>query len=176
MRTILEAACLTVLRLSLAAWTGAAALFVITSVAEQTAPEFGSLIRDQLAAIRFPLYYQFGFAVLGTALIAGGLAGYLSRGCQRKRVLAAVLLTGLSLAGAAADYVWVYRPLQALITPPGRARDQQFILLHQRSRQANEVHISLAVLAAVIACLPARSRTAGITGDSCETATAHPDS
>ncbi len=49
---------------------GAAILFVITSVAEQTAPDFDSMIRDRLATIRFPYYYVYGFASLGIACLS----------------------------------------------------------------------------------------------------------
>ena len=70
MKHFLHAASTASVRFLLAAWVGAAVLFVITSVAEQTSEHFDSLIRDQLATIRFPLYYQFGFACLFGALIA----------------------------------------------------------------------------------------------------------
>jgi hypothetical protein len=53
-------------RLAISFWVGGAILFVITSVAEQRYPPFDSLIRDQLATIRFPLYYIFGWGCLGT--------------------------------------------------------------------------------------------------------------
>ena len=85
--------------MALCVWVGAAALFVITSIFEQTSPEFGSLIRDQLATIRFPLYYQFGFAALGTTLASGCLAVLLYQGPQRSRILVALAFAVLSLAG-----------------------------------------------------------------------------
>ncbi len=157
----LSSVSLTILRLSLSAWVGAAALFVITSVAEQVSPDFDSRIRDQLATIRFPLYYQFGFGALGVSILSGLAALKLSSGCQKKRVRAAVIFASLSLAGAAADYVWVYLPLQELISPPGKAREQGFVELHERSRHANEVHITLALLAAVFACSPEKPDSEG---------------
>lgn len=149
-----ESFSIAVLRFTLAAWVGGAALFVITSVAEQTSPEFGSVIRDQLATIRFPLYYQFGFAALGVSLCSCLVALLTGLQHHRKRLLGILILILLSAAGAAADYRFIYQPLQQLITPPGKARDQQFVILHQRSRHANEVHISLALLAAIGAGLP----------------------
>jgi hypothetical protein len=127
-------------------------LFVITSVAEQRHQQFDSVIRDQLATIRFPLYYLFGGICLATAISASALGAFLSQRCVRKPMLLICALTILSAAIAVMDYGWVYRPLQELITPPGLVRTEQFITLHQRSRLINEVHLSLALLAAIIAC------------------------
>ena len=143
-----------VTRLALSFWVGGAVLFVMTSVAEQRHSQFDSVIRDQLATIRFPYYYLFGWTCLGTAISASALAAILSHGCLRKRMLAAFAFTILSTAIAVLDYGWVYRPLQELISPPGLARTEQFITLHQRSRTINEVHLSLALIGALIACLP----------------------
>ncbi len=156
LRERLAPICVLALRLSLAGWVGSAVLYVVTSVAEQTSPDFDSRIRDQLATIRFPLYYLFGGIMLLLALISGLASIVCCRGCIRKRVTAAFVFTMLSAAGAAADYVWVYQPLQQLISPPGQARDQRFINLHNWSRHANEVHLTLAMIAAVLACLPSR--------------------
>lgn len=150
-------AAVTTMRMSLALWVGGAALFVITSVAEQTNPEFGSIIRDQLATIRFPLYYVFGGILLATAIFTGGVAVTTTSGCLRKRITAALAFTILSAGCAAGDYFWVYRPLQQLITPPGQARSQEFVTLHERSRHANELHITLALVAAVLSVIPPRN-------------------
>lgn len=143
-----------VTRLAICCWVGGAILFVITSVAEQRYPQFDSLIRDQLATIRFPLYYIYGWGCLGITLIASLIAGMLNTGCLRKRLIACFCLTLLSTAIAVADYKWVYQPLQVLITPPGLARTQQFITLHEQSRLINEVHLTIALIAAIIICLP----------------------
>jgi len=141
-----------VARLALCFWVGGAVLFVITSVAEQRHSQFDSVIRDQLATIRFPFYYLFGWICLGTAISSTAIGAMLSQGGVRKRLLVVCTLTILSTAIAVVDYGWVYRPLQELITPPGLARTEQFIILHQRSRLINEVHLSLALIAAIIVC------------------------
>lgn len=141
-------------RLAISFWVGGAILFVITSVAEQRHPQFDSLIRDQLATIRFPLYYIFGWCCLGTTLIASLFAAIMNKGCLRKRMVACFCLTLLSTLIAVADYQWVYQPLQTLITPPGQARTQQFITLHNQSRHINEVHLTIALMAAIVICLP----------------------
>lgn len=150
--------CVMATRLAISFWVGGAILFVITSVAEQRHPQFDSTIRDQLATVRFPLYYVFGWGCLGTTLITAAIAATLNNGCLRKRLLACFCLTLLSTAIAVADYKWVYQPLQVLITPPGQARTQQFMALHDQSRIINEVHLTIALIAAIIICLPEKSQ------------------
>ena len=148
-----------VTRLSLAAWVGAAMLFVITSVEEQRSPAFDSVIRDQLATLRFPWYYIFGTICLSSALVCSAFGALLSTGFIRKRLLATSLLTILSSGIALADYAYVYSPLQHLIEPPGKSRTQDFIVLHERSRLINEIHLGLALLAAVVICIPESQST-----------------
>lgn len=145
---------LVLLRLLLAAWIGAAVLYVITSVAEQTAPTFDSVTRDQLATIRFPLYYEFGFGIHVAGVVFGFIAWKSSTPENRRRLLIMFLLILLSTLLITLDYFFVYRPLQQLITPPGQVRSQQFIQLHTMSRHANEVHLTVMLVAAVLASLP----------------------
>ena len=164
MKRIVTVISVVLLRLMLAVWVGGAALFVITSVAEQTNPEFDSVTRDQLATVRFPLYYLFGAITLTMALVGGAIASFVASGCLRKRMRVAMLLTVLSAGLAVVDYVWIYQPLQKLIIPPGQARTQEFITLHERSRHINEVHVTLALVASVLAAIPpsdASSRSCG---------------
>jgi hypothetical protein len=151
---------ITLARLAIGFWVGGAILFVITSVAEQRHPQFDSAIRDQLATIRFPLYYIFGWGCLGTTLAASAAGILLHCGCVRRRLIACFVLTMISTAIAVVDYQTVYLPLEQLITPPGKARTQEFIVLHDRSRVINEVHLTIALLAAVLVCLPEKLRNA----------------
>lgn len=148
------------LRLAICAWIGAAALFVITSVAEQTSPEFGSVVRDQLATVRFPYYYQFGF---GTHVLSAivGLTAWMTAEVGRRRLLAVWLLVLTSGVLITLDYRYVYLPLQELIVPPGNVRTAEFMQLHNWSRHANECHVTVMFLAALLACtpLPQRSST-----------------
>ena len=143
--------CLSLLRLLLGAWVGAAVLFVITSVAEQTSPQFDSIIRDHLATIRFPLYYKFGFAIHGVGVLLSfvlcvqapsGLAG-------RCRAIASLIVCATIMIGL--DHQLVYLPLQELITPPGSVRTTEFQKLHKYSEYANTVHVLLMLIAAIIA-------------------------
>ena len=154
---ILNGLLLTIARLFLVAWIGGAALFVITSIAEQSSPEFDSMTKDRLATIRFPLYYLYGTICMGTAIAATGLAIATTPRGYRKKLTAAFLLCVISAAVAGYDYVAVYSPLQQAITPPGQVRGPDFIELHTRSRSINEIHLTLALLAAALVCLPGRS-------------------
>lgn len=140
-----------VLRLMLSAWIGAAILFVITSVAEQTSEHFGSLIRDQLAAIRFPHYYFFGCCIHVSCLVLSAFVAMVSANAVRRRFLYVGVFVLLSAMGMIADYQLVYQPLLELITPPGQVRTPEFTRLHNLSRYANQVHLSLMFVAAVIA-------------------------
>ncbi len=153
---ILHAVFLTTARLFLVAWIGGAALFVMTSIAEQRTPEFDSMDKDRLATIRFPLYYLFGAICLSTAITSTGLAIATAPRENRKKLIAGFTLCVLSAAIAGYDYVAVYSPLQRAITPPGQVRGLEFLSLHEQSRFINEVHLSLALLAAILICLPAR--------------------
>ena len=148
---------LVLLRLLLAAWVGAAVLYVITSVAEQTSSHFDSLIRDQLATIRFPLYYRFGLSIHVLSAPFAFLVWVNSTPQNRRRFLIVFLLVLLSSALITLDYFLVYLPLQELITPPGRVRSQQFIQLHTLSRHANEVHLTVMLVAAIVASLPLKA-------------------
>lgn len=163
---ILASLCVMATRLAICFWVGGAILFVITSVAEQRHPQFDSLIKDQLATIRFPLYYVFGWGCLGTVLICSAIGSMLTCGCLRKRLITAFVLTLISTAVAVADFKMVYQPLQELITPPGQARTQAFLSLHNQSRIINEVHLTIALIAAVIICLP-ESVASGTSPQSC---------
>jgi len=150
---------LMIARLFLVAWIGGAALFVITSVAEQRSAEFDSATKDRLATVRFPLYYQFGAICLGTSIVATGIAAVSGKRENCKRLIAGLTLCLVSAGIAAYDYVNVYLPLQKAITPPGQVRGPEFITLHERSALVNEIHISLALLAALIICLPNRTQS-----------------
>jgi hypothetical protein len=157
-RTLLNACCLTLQRLSLSVWVGAAILFVITSVAEQVAPQFTPVIRDQLATIRFPWYYRMCAMCLGLGFAASLGVVVTTRGPRRGAALILVLVL-TSVVIVMLDYHSVYRPLLSEITPPGKPRSPEFVVLHERSRRINVVHVGLAAVAATLACSARGSRT-----------------
>ena len=151
---ILHVVFLMMARLFLIAWIGGAALFVITSIAEQRTPEFDSITKDRLATIRFPLYYLYGAICLTVATTTTGLAIATTQKGYRGKLIAGFLLCVLSSAVAGYDYVAVYSPLQKAISPPGQVRGPEFISLHKQSEFINEIHVTIAVLAAVLISLP----------------------
>lgn len=144
-------------RLLLPAWIGAALLFVVTSVAEQRFPKFDSATRDQLAAIRFPWYYLCCWLTLGTAATSACIAALLQTAGSRRNAVLVATLTSASLLIAVADYAFTYKPLIRLITPPGQKRTDEFTALHNRSRVVNQIHLTIAIAAAVAASLPQTS-------------------
>lgn len=150
----LRNASLASLRLLLAVWVGAAVLFVITSVAEQTAPEFESVTRDQLATIRFPLYYAFGSGIYGLSALALAILWCCGERQNRRRTVITTTLICVSALVFAYDYFMVYRPLQQLIIPPGSARNEQFMTLHKASEYANTIHVLLMLVAAAVVSWP----------------------
>lgn len=153
MKHYLNAASVASVRFLLAAWVGAAALFVITSVAEQTTASFESVTRDQLAVVRFPLYYRFGFASVIAAFGSSVVAFLTANGTDRRKWLVVAVIVGISGLLMLADFRMIYQPLEDLITPPGQARTPDFITLHTQSRWANQVHVGLIMFAAIVSCL-----------------------
>lgn len=151
--------CLCAARVFLCLWVGGALLFVVTSIAEQKFPGFSDPMKNQLALIRFPWYYRFGFVLLGGTLLAG-------HGARNHRDLAGaarwlvVGLVSLSLAVMAADYFWVYQPLAEMVTPPDRAVSSEFVRYHHASKWINMAHVGLAAVACVILCRPGRDENA----------------
>ncbi|MEX0702829.1 MAG: hypothetical protein WD069_12105 [Planctomycetales bacterium] len=147
--------CLTIVRLSLAGWVGGAGLFVVTSVREQVAPDFDHQTRAALALVRFPAYYLFGFALLGTAFVAGVVGFDPARFGRGRRWLCLGLVLA-ALAVTAVDYVWVYRPLESMLEQPPALRPATFNAYHAMSESINLAHVGLSFAAACAACWPSR--------------------
>ncbi len=143
-------------RLALSFWVGGAVLFVITSVAEQMNPAFDSVVKNQLATIRFPHYYRFGGVCLGVALAASLFATLFGYGTIRRRMIIVFLLSLVSTGIVIFDYTQIYVPLEALLIPPDKAKAPEFTTLHDRSRVVNEVHLSIALIAVLIASWPVK--------------------
>lgn len=138
---------LCVSRLALSAWIGAAVLFVVVGVAEVKSPLFTSTVKDQLAVLRFPLFYAAGFSLVALSLCLTGCLPWPAGYSALRRWSVPVLLL-IALLGMVADYQWVYLPLERLVTPPGQVRTQEFTTLHQRSSQVNTINLTFCLLAA----------------------------
>lgn len=143
-------------RFALSAWVGAAALFVVTSVSEQVNSGFDVATKDTLALVRFPSYYQFGFALVGAGLLGtlvAGLGGVISR---LRTGLAGLLISG-ALALMAVDYYTIYQPIVRELTPVGKTRTAEFDRLHQASKKINEIDVMLSFAGALLVCWPRRA-------------------
>jgi hypothetical protein len=140
-------------RFTLSAWVGAATLFVVIAVREVTEPTFDSTIRRQLALLRFPRYYLFGFVLVGVA--CAGLA-MLAAGepLRRRRWCIAGGLATASLLLLGADFYWVYLPLEAMLSSPEGVLPSDFVALHRTSEIVNTLHVGLACAAALIVNWP----------------------
>ncbi len=133
-------------RFCISAWIGAAILFVVVGVREVTTTEFTSEVKDRLVTLRFPAYYIAGATLIGLTFMATtiALAQHTTRG------LTVALMMLMFAAGLmAADYVWIYSPLAAMVTPPGQPRTMAFTTLHHWSMRINTVHLAACLIAAM---------------------------
>ncbi|MAT16832.1 MAG: hypothetical protein CMJ46_16355 [Planctomyces sp.] len=136
-------------RFLICAWVGAAILFVITSVAEQTSDNFNDVVKDQLALIRFPYYYLVGFIMVGGSLASLALT---ERGQFRVRWWLSIGLLSAALAIMLIDYFAIYMPLQNIITPAGQPRNEEFERYHTYSEYVNTLHVGIAFIVAMLLC------------------------
>ena len=144
--------CLTIARFALSAWIGAAALFVVTSIAEQRSTAYGSDVKNVLAALRFPAYYGFGFTLVGLGLLGGAIG--MDRLQNGRRWFAHVGCLVLALLLMLVDYFTIYSPLHAIVTDPSGVRDARFLQLHRWSEQINTIDVTLCAIAAIAVCWP----------------------
>lgn len=147
--------CLLISRFLLSAWVGAAALFVVNGVQLARSPAFDSAARERIALVRFPAFYLFGFVCVGASLLCAVGAHYAESG-PRRRIRIAILLVTIALLVMAADYVCVYRPLEAMVTAPGHSRPPEFAGYHRASGVINAAHVGLCFAAAMALCRPQR--------------------
>lgn len=148
---------ITVARILLAAWCGAAALYVTTSVREQVSQKFSIAVKDELALVRFPAYYVFGFVMVGLGLIGVMVGKHVSVSNRRRWSSLVLLVTALVLM--VADYQLIYLPLVELLNPVGRERVgeflQEFTSLHNASKYINCASLMLCLFASVLISMPA---------------------
>jgi hypothetical protein len=154
---------LLLVRWTLSAWVGAAVLFVAVGVREVTSPEFTSEIKDRLVLLRFPLFYATGFSLVGLAWVGLGWLALTNRDRRRIWGCGLVLVT-LALGGMLADYLRIYRPLEALVDPPGQPRTQQFLVLHQWSSRVNTFNLAVSLAASLWLGWPWSERNPGAGG------------
>jgi hypothetical protein len=147
--------CLTIARFALSAWIGAAVLFVVTGV-QEVRHDFDSTTRDALAALRFPMYYYFGFMLTGVALLSTLGARFTSENGRRRLSVAAGLVF-VALGIMVADYIWVFQPLHEIVTAESSVKLAGFRALHEKSKYINMVDLTICLVAAIAICWPIRS-------------------
>ena len=142
---------LTLARFSVSGWVMAATLFVAILVAQAISQKFDSIILDQVTAIRFPIYYGFGFSLLIVSLIGTALA-IVGKILPKIRGLAIIVLLAIALILMTVDYYTIFLPLLDLITPPGKARTAEFQSYHDASELINKMGLMISLMAALVLC------------------------
>lgn len=149
--------CISLSRFCIAAWVGAAALFVVTTLKEVRAPQLDSTTKAELAVLRFPGYYQFGFALLILALVLS-IAWPATVSRVRRYSVVALLIAALLVT--CADYFIVFQPLLKMTAAVDQARPANFVQYHEASKWLNTVQVTLAAAAALLLSWPIRSGNA----------------
>lgn len=150
--------CLTIARITLPAWIGAAVLFVCTSVSEQISTAYDSDVKNTLAVIRFPWFYGFGFGLLATGLVCGAIG--IDRTQHRGRWNLFVFTLVATLLLMSIDYATIYSPLFEIVSRPDGVRDARFQQLHRWSEQINTADLLVCLIAVVTICRPQCGSTA----------------
>ncbi|MBL4883455.1 MAG: hypothetical protein JKY95_02825 [Planctomycetaceae bacterium] len=134
-------------RFSITVWFGAAVMFVVLTVAEILSGQFNSIVLDQLILTRFPIYYLFTFVLLATSWISGVFYWRLS---ALRRAKLFTILVSISLIILISDYIWVYKPLEDMLTPAGSARSQEFPFYHKLTEALNTVAMLINLTASIV--------------------------
>ena len=137
-------------------------MFVITSVHEVTSSDFSSTVRSQLALLRFPTYYAFGFTLVPVAL-AAVLAAHMQLGRAKPKVRWVIGLLSLALLLMIVDYVSIYSPMVDILAAEsaGQARPSTFLAYHRASETINALGVGTCLVALVLLCVPERGWTRG---------------
>ncbi len=139
--------CWTLSRFAITAWVGAAALFVVTSIQEARSLKFDSVVKAELATLRFPTYYAFAFALVVAALVFAVAAGKV-----QSRVYLGLLIAALVLL--VADYFFVYSPLQRMTASVEQAKPASFEQYHTAEMWVNAGGFIIWFIASLVACWP----------------------
>lgn len=150
---------LLIARLALAAWVGAVALFVTAGVREVQSelPALQSAaVKNAITAVRFPPYYAYGFSLVLVSLVCVAALRPVSFGLRARRWVV-LGLVGTALLLMVVDFVWIYRPLHAIVTSADQVRPAEFEPLHQKSKWINAAGVTLCFSAAVLLCWPRKA-------------------
>lgn len=148
---------LTFARILLAGWVGAAALFVITSVAEQLSPDIDPVTKGTLALIRFPWYYTFGLTMLVFGLLFG-LIGLSDNVVRFARRIAFIMVTSFAILVMCGDFLFVYLPLSNMtaqeVEQEVEEHSNDFQRYHEYSKRVNLLGLALASIGTLLVCSP----------------------
>ena len=143
--------CLTISRFAISAWVGAASLFVVTTLKEVRSPQLDSVTKAELAVLRFPVYYTFAFSLIAVALV---LAAASLQSISPRRRWGAISLVLFAFLLSVVDYVWIYKPLEAMTAIVDQSRPAEFVTYHRASKWINSVQVSVSAVAALAICWP----------------------
>jgi len=130
-------------------WAGAAVMVVLIAIREVTSPQFDSVVKAELALLRFPVYYTTA-AICLTAAIGGACLTLIAERTCRRRL---GVYLGLLLAAAIlmiVDFVYIYGPLREMTAVVDQARPESFRRYHEWSRVINAVDVGFCWLGALL--------------------------
>lgn len=143
--------CLMLCRLSLAAWFGAAVLFLGIVFGLRNSTLFSDDVRFNHPRVLFPLYYSLELPLLAVATIAAWLGvRSVSIPAKHSSLLAVAVLSTFALILALIDFAVVYRPLSEMLE--SQVLNMRFTPLHHASRWINAAVLLLSGLGAGWAC------------------------
>jgi hypothetical protein len=148
--------CVTISRFALAAWVGAAVLFIVTTLKEVRSPLLDSVTKANLAVMRFPVYYAFAFLLLGAGILSAAYGMREASKCKRWVALSLILF---ALLLTAIDYIWIYQPLAKMTAAVHEARPASFVNYHRASMWINIAQLGVSTVAAFVVCCPSRRQT-----------------
>ena len=146
----------TVLRFSLCAWVGAAALFVVNGVREVTMTDFDAATKNVLAVTRFPAYYAFGFTLVVVSAISAFSLILINKETRRRKIVVLSLLV-FSLVVMYLDHLFIYQPLEIMMLEPEGRLDPEFFTYHQWSKYINCVSVGACLIASFVSACPGKS-------------------
>ncbi|MBI1312325.1 hypothetical protein GC176_13630 [bacterium] len=157
------------MRFCLCAWLGAAALFVVAGIREVTSPGIDQPTKNLLVTLRFPPYYLFGFSLVGIGTLSSVLLRCSGWNPKCRRRLSVIAVFGiLTLLIMAADYLWIYSPLESMMLRPDGTVPAEFHSYHVWSKNINAIAACTCLVAALLSVVEPRRSTsasdAGATG------------
>lgn len=153
--------CLTIYRLTLTVWLGAAVFFAAVAIKPLRHRDIEAIVRPKLALIMFPDYYLWGFTLLGIAIVTGVLSRTHPQ-WSPKRAWASLISCALAAMCMLIDRLTIYAPLEAMMkaTLASQVAAAEFRNYHVASWTINGVMTTFCLISATLACWPGKSQLA----------------